>query len=101
MNSLFIQVANGVPINYPAYESNLLAAFGKVPSDWVPFVRVEQPALGLYQLLIRPTPTYEYDGGVFTDRWHVREMSTVERVAKDKAIAAEELLTRDQGIKNG
>jgi len=94
MSNLYIQVENNVPVNHPAYESNLIEAFGEVPTNWIPFVRVAYPELGTYEVLSQPVPTYEAGGDVFTDRWHIRDMDTVERLAKDKAIAdAEELLT--------
>lgn len=32
--NLFIQIKDGMPINYPAFEDNLIEAFGRVPDDW-------------------------------------------------------------------
>ena len=49
--NLYIQIENGLPINHPAFEDNLIQAFGKVPDHWEEFVRVEKPLnIGIYQI---------------------------------------------------
>lgn len=85
--NLYIQTENGVTVNHPAYEANLLQAFGSVPSNWIPFVRVHCPVAGTYQVFDSPEPTYEYHNDVWTDVWSLREMDAAEIVIKDKAIA--------------
>ena len=41
--NLYIQTENGQPINHPAFEDNLIQAFGEVPAHWAPFNRIHQP----------------------------------------------------------
>jgi hypothetical protein len=80
--NLYIQTENGQAINHPAFEDNLIQAFGEVPSHWEPFVRVERPALTEYQVFEDPNVTYEKVDGVWTDVFHIRDMTT-----EEKAIA--------------
>ena len=78
--NLYIQTENGQPVNHPAFESNLIAAFGGVPDHWKPFVRVERPTLGVYEVLESQDAAYEFVDGVWTDVWTVRPM-TAEEIA--------------------
>lgn len=81
---LYIQVENGVAINHPAYASNLLHALGEIPSNWEPFVRVENPVLPNSNLiLLKPEPEYQKVNGVWTDVWIYRE-KTQEELEKEK-----------------
>lgn len=83
---MFIQVdANGQCINHPALESNLLQALGRVPENWEPFVRVEQPVLGVYEVLESEQPTYQKIDGVWTDVWDIRQMTETEKLEKQNA----------------
>ena len=91
-DDLYINTEDGNSVGHPAYLSNLTDAFHEIPPSWKPFVRSIQPILGTYYTLSQPEPTYENGGGVFTDRWHVRDMNMIERAAKDEAIAEVELL---------
>lgn len=83
---LYIQTENGQPVNHPAFEENLIAAFGGVPDHWKPFVRVERPTLGVYEVLESEQPAYQMVGGVWTDVWTVRSMTDEERAAKQQAV---------------
>lgn len=87
--NLFIQVNEGQPVNHPAFEDNLLRAFGRIPEDWEPFVRVEQPTPGVYELLDSPDPTYQKINGVWTDVWALRSMTSAEKTAKQDAVKAQ------------
>lgn len=78
---LYIQTKDGQPINHPAFEENLMQAFGEIPSDWEPFSRVERPVLGVYQLLENQEAVYAKVDGIWTDVWSVREMTAQERQA--------------------
>ena len=83
-----IQVKDGMCINHPAFEDNLIEAFGEVPVDWEPFVRIPQPSIGIYQVLEFSTPTYKKSDGIWMDVWSVREMTpeeveAVQKPAKD------------------
>lgn len=83
---LYIQVVDGQSINHPAFEENLLDAFGKIPEDWEPFIRVERPALGVYEILESEQPEYQKVDGIWTDVWKKRPMTLEERVVKRKLI---------------
>jgi hypothetical protein len=83
--NLYIQTENGQTVNHPALESNLIAAFGGVPDHWKPFVRVERPTLGVYEVLESEQPAYEFVDGVWTDVWSVRPMTDEEKATTQQA----------------
>lgn len=80
--NLYIETENGVVKNHPAFEENLIQAFGLIPEHWEPFVRVDRPTLNLFEILDREEPTYEKVDGVWTDVWHKRDMTDDEKNAK-------------------
>ena len=84
--NLYIETENGVTKNHPAFEDNLLQAFGSIPAHWEPFTRVERPALGVYEVMTAEEPTYEKVDGVWTDVWHKRDMTAEEKTAKQQAV---------------
>jgi hypothetical protein len=84
--NLYIETENGQTKNHPAFESNLIQAFGAVPAHWEPFVRVERPTPGVYQLLKSQEAVYAKVNGVWTDVWSVREMTAEEKTAKQQAV---------------
>lgn len=84
--NLYIQIENGQPINHPAFEDNLIAAFGGVPDHWKPFVRVKRPALGVYEVLESDQPAYQMVDGVWTDVWTVRPMTNEEKAAVQQQV---------------
>ena len=86
MEPLYIQVVNGQPVNHPAFESNLVAAFGSVPDDWQPFTRVEQPTIGLYQIIDPSQSSYQFINGIWYDQWTVRDMTDAEKAAKQQPV---------------
>jgi hypothetical protein len=83
--NLYIETENGQIKNHPAFENNLLQAFGKIPAHWVPFERVERPTLGAYEIMESETSTYELINGVWKDVWRKRDMNAEEREAKRQA----------------
>jgi hypothetical protein len=83
---LYIQTENGQTVNHPAFEHNLIEAFGGVPDHWKPFVRVERPILGVYEVLESEQSAYEFVDGVWTDVWTVRPMTEEEVAAKKAGI---------------
>jgi hypothetical protein len=86
MENLYIQTdENGNCINHPAFEDNLIAAFGAVPAHWEPFTRVKRPIPSVYQVLDSPEPTYQKINGVWTDVWALRDMTDAEKAAKQQA----------------
>lgn len=84
--NLFIQVKNGCTVNHPAFESNLIEAFGAVPPNWEPFVRVERPAIPLYKILDLDAPKYKKINDVWTDAWVLRPMTELEKAAKQQEV---------------
>ena len=85
MNNLYIQIENGFPINHPAFENNLIQAFGVIPAHWQPFTRVQRPVPGIYQVLVSDESTYQQVDGVWQDTWQLRDMTPDEKVAKQQA----------------
>lgn len=83
--NLYIETQNGQPVNHPAFEDNLLQAFGAIPEHWEPFTRVERPAAGVYQVFDSEEPTYQKVDGVWTDVWAIRDMTDAEKAAKQQA----------------
>jgi len=83
---LYIQTENGQTVNHPAFEDNLIAAFGGVPDHWKPFVRVERPIIGVYEVLESKQAAYQMVDGVWTDVWFVRPMTDEEKAAKQQAV---------------
>lgn len=86
MMKLYIETENGLPKNHPALEDNLIQAFGEIPNYWEPFVRVERPVLGVYEILESEMPTYQKVNGVWTDVWSLRPMTDAEKSAKQQAV---------------
>ena len=84
--NLYIQIENGQPVNHPAFEDNLIQAFNSVPSNWEPFVRIEQPVVGVYQILENNESIYQKIDGVWTDVWSLREMTAEEKFAKQQNV---------------
>ena len=84
--NLYIETENGQTKNHPAFEDNLLQAFGAVPTQWEPFTRVERPVPGVYQTMDSQEPVYAKVDGVWTDVWTVRDMTAEEKTAKQQAV---------------
>ena len=84
--NLYIETENGQPKNHPAFEDNLIAAFGSIPEHWVPFERIAKPALGVYEVWTAEEPTYESVNGIYKDVWHKRDMTAEEKTAKQQAV---------------
>lgn len=84
--NLYIETENGVTKNHPAFEDNLLQAFGSIPAHWEPFVRVERPVPGVYQVLENQEAVYVKVDGIWTDVWSMRDMTTEEKTAKQQGV---------------
>ena len=84
--NLYIQLKDAVPVNHPATEENLIQVFGSVPSDWVPFDRVNKPTPGLYQVLDSQESTYGLVNGVWSDIWTLRDMIADEKAAAQQSV---------------
>jgi len=83
---LYIETENGVTKNHPAFEDNIMQAFGAIPEHWEPFTRVERPVPTTYQVLESDEPVYAKVDGVWTDVWTVRDMTDEEKAAKQQAV---------------
>ena len=83
--NLYIETENGVTKNHPAFEDNLIQAFGAVPTQWEAFIRVERPVATIYQVFDSEKPTYQKIDGVWTDVWSLRDMTAEEKSAKQQA----------------
>lgn len=84
--NLYIETENGATKNHPAFEDNLLEAFGKIPANWEPFVRVERPVISIYRVLESNQSSYEKVNGVWTDVWVVRDMTAEEKAAVQQRV---------------
>lgn len=85
--NLYIQVdESGNCVNHPAYESNLIQAFGSVPNNWQPFIRIQRPNPKVFEVLESDRPVYQKIDGVWKDVWSVRPMTIEERAEKQKQI---------------
>lgn len=83
---LYIRVENGQTVKNPAFGDNLRQAFGEIPAGWEPFVRVERPIPGVYEVLDSQEPTYQKVDGVWKDVWALRAMTAEEIAAKQQAV---------------
>lgn len=83
--NLYIETENGQTKNHPAFEDNLLQAFGSIPDTWEPFTRVERPVPGVYEVLESDMPVYAKVDGVWADVWSLRELTAEEKTAKQQA----------------
>ena len=84
--NLYIETENGSTKNHPAFEDNLIQAFGVIPAHWEPFIRVERPIVGAYQTMDSNDSVYTKVDGVWTDVWTVREMTAEEKTAKQQGV---------------
>ena len=84
--ALFIQIQDGQPVNHPAYDINLIQAYGLIPQGWQLFERTDCPVPTIYQVLDSETPTYQFVNGVWTDVWALRDMTNEEKAAKQQAV---------------
>ena len=84
--NLYIETENGIAKNHPALEGNLIEAFGIIPANWEPFIRVEKPLPALYQTFDSPESVYAKVDGVWTDVWTLRDMTAEERTVKQQAV---------------
>jgi hypothetical protein len=84
--NLYIETENGATKNHPAFEDNLLEAFGEIPANWEPFARVERPVISIYRVLESNQSSYEKVNGAWTDVWVVRDMTAEEKAAVQQRV---------------
>jgi hypothetical protein len=83
---LYIETENGQVKNHPAFEDNLIQAFGAIPPHWELFVRTPRPPLSFFKVLISETPIYQKVNGVWTDIWAERDTTEAERAVHKQNI---------------
>jgi VIT1/CCC1 family predicted Fe2+/Mn2+ transporter len=81
---LYIETENNQIKNHPAFEENLMQAFGTIPANWVSFERIEQSVLDIYE--VYEGVTYEWVDGIVKDVHHVRAMTDEEKAIKDAQL---------------
>lgn len=82
--ALFIEIQNGQAVNHPAYDFNLIQAYGQIPDGWAMFRRVEKPSSNIYQVFVNEEPTYQQVNGVWTEVWDIRDMTAEEKTARQQ-----------------
>jgi hypothetical protein len=74
---LYIKIEDGLPINHPVLEENLLQIYksvSSIPSNYEPFVRVDEPVpdyTGMFRKIYNETSIYEKVDDTWTDIWTV------------------------------
>ena len=89
---LFIKIENGQAVNHPIMEDNFRQAFPEIdtnnlPSNFARFIRVDAPALGVYEK--NQTVTYQLQNGVWTDVYACEQMTQEEIVALQNQVKDE------------
>ena len=92
----YIEIKNGQPKNHPAFEDNLILAFGSVPECWEPVVVVEAPVLSEYQVFSDPQIVYEKVNGVWVNIFQVRDMTDDEKAVVNQAKISLYKRTREE-----
>lgn len=87
--NLYIETENGTIKNHPAFEDNLIQAFGFVPAHWELFARVERPTPSIYQLLESQEAVYTKVNGTWMDVWSLRDMTVEEKKAYQQSVITE------------
>lgn len=82
---LYIQIRDGQPHEHPIFADNFRQAFPDIDTENLPdtfakFIRVDQPAIGTYE--VYEGVTYQWVDGVVKDVHRVRPMTAKERTAK-------------------
>jgi len=86
-SGLFIKVENGQAVDHPAVPDNLIMAFGEIPSNWEPFIRVE--------CTLKPNTfeyiqtTYEKIDGIWQNVNVIADMNDEQKVIRTQAIFEE------------
>lgn len=77
MENLYIKVVNGSAVDHPSYESNLIQAFGSIPSDWQPFTRIKQNVTPT--IFQNAVSTYVLNNGIWQDSWSCVDMDDAQK----------------------
>jgi len=79
---LFIRIKNGTPFEHPIMEDNFTQVFSDVdidnlPEEFAEFIRIPEPDIDPFQVC--EGCTYERDGDIFKDVYHIRDMTETEK----------------------
>jgi hypothetical protein len=88
---LYIRIVDGQPFEHPILGDNFHQAFPNIdpnnlPESFAVFTRINAPTIGVYELY--EGVTYEWSGGVVTDRHHVRKISDEAIITMQNAAKA-------------
>jgi len=88
---LYIQIRDGQPFEHPIFADNFREAFPDVDTENLPdtfakFIRVDQPAIGTYE--VYEGVTYQWFDDVVKDVHSVRPMTEEERAEKTAEMEA-------------
>ena len=88
---LYIRIKDGQPFEHPIMGDNFKQAFpdidvNNLPTAFARFERVARPILGVYEVMVSETATYELIDGVYKDVWQKRNMTAEEKTAKQRRI---------------
>jgi hypothetical protein len=91
MENLYIEVVDGVIMNHPIFESNLIEVYPDIELNdhdkYIPFERIPEPQIGVFQ--VNEGITYEFDGpNKVKDVWKIRDMTAEEKQAKIDQVRA-------------
>ena len=89
MTNLYIKIVNGVAVDHPILEENLVSAVPGIDPDHLPdgfarFQKTPQPPLGVYELC---ECSYAANSeGVYTESWTVRPMTNYEKTQQQNFV---------------
>ena len=89
IENLYIRIENGIPVNHPVLESNLLQLFGEIPNNYFTFKRNTRPTsdtYGPYKKVVGETATYQFVDGIWQDVWEIVDLTPDEILQKQNEI---------------
>lgn len=95
---LYLKIVDGSPVDHPVFADNLHMVFGCIPDEYAPFIRTNQPVLGMYEVWDTDACQYEQVDGNWTDKWPRRPMTEEERSEKEIAVMASLINIKDHLI---
>ena len=89
MTSLYIKIVDGMAVDHPILEENLVSAFpginlDQLPSTFARFEKTPQPLFGVYELCEHAYAANTE--GVYTDVWTVRPMTDHEKTQQQNTV---------------
>lgn len=89
MTNLYIKIVDGVAVDHPILEENLVSAFPEInldrlPANFARFQKTPQPRFGVYELCEHSYAANTED--VYTDVWTVRPMTDHEKTQQQNTV---------------